>query len=444
MKIHILGIAGTFMSGIAILAKRKGHEVTGSDTSCYDPIKSILKKENINVIIGHKIKDVRDKDLVIIGNVMSRGNSVVEYILKNNKNYASGPEWLYQNILKNKKVIAVSGTHGKTTTTAMIVHILKKNKVNPGYLIAGSPKGNFKSVALTNSKYFVIEADEYDTAFFDKRSKFLHYNPFLAVINNIEYDHADIFENVDVIIKTFSHMIRLIPSNGAIIINKNDPNIKKLLSNGYWSKLISVDSKNASGDFNLIKKHKYVLQNKNKDFPLPQNIIGEHNYKNATTAIATCCELRISVKDQLKALSSFKGVSKRTDFIYELNGIKVFDDFAHHPTAIRSSINSMKETFKGEKLLTIFVPGSNSMKLGVHDAHISSSLRKSDRVLVLTQFKSLKRQLKNNIKINVIESEAQIRDYLHNKGKFDIILILSNKNTENIYYTDLKPCVLTI
>ena len=183
MKVHILGISGTFMSGIAILAKKKGYEVTGSDTSCYDPIKSILEKENISVIKGHKIKDIKDKDLIIIGNVMSRGIPIVEYILKNNINDISGPQWLYDNILKHKKVIAVSGTHGKTTTTAMIVHIMKKNKMNPSYLIGGSPKGNFKSVALTSSKYFVIEADEYDTAFFDKRSKFIHYNPSLAVIN---------------------------------------------------------------------------------------------------------------------------------------------------------------------------------------------------------------------------------------------------------------------
>ena len=414
------------------MQKRKGHEVTGSDTSCYDPIKSILKQENINVIIGHKIKDVKDKDLIIVGNVMSRGNPVIEYILKNNRNFVSGPEWLYENILKNKRVIAVSGTHGKTTTTAMIVHILKKNKVNPGYLIAGSPKGKFKSVALTSSKYFVIEADEYDTAFFDKRSKFMHYNPFLAVINNIEYDHADIFANIGDIIKTFSHMIRLIPSNGSIIINKNDSNIRKLLSNGYWSKLVTVDSKKLSGDFNLIKKDGYTLQHKDKYFSLPQNIIGEHNYVNAITAIAACRELKISIKDQLNALSSFKGVSKRTDYICEVNGIKIFDDFAHHPTAISSSISAMKETFKGKKLLTIFVPGSNSMKLGTHDEDISSSLKKSDKTIVLTQIKSLKRLLKNNIKINVIETEAQIRDYLHNEHNFDIILILSNRNTENI------------
>ena len=433
MKIHILGISGTFMSGIAILAKKKGHEVTGSDTSCYDPIKSILDKENISVIKGHKIKDIKDKDLIIIGNVMSRGNPVVEYVLKNNMNYISGPQWLYDNILKYKKVIAVSGTHGKTTTTAMIVHIMKKNKINPSYLIGGSPKGNFKSVALTSSKYFVIEADEYDTAFFDKRSKFIHYNPFLTVINNIEYDHADIFENIGEIIKSFSHMIRLIPSDGTIIVNKNDLNIKKLLKRGYWSKLKTVDSVKSSGDFNLLKKKQYMLKYNNKNFLLPQNIIGKHNYINAVTAIGVCKELKLPINSQIKALSNFRGVYKRTDLVGEVDGIKVFDDFAHHPTAIKSSINSIKETFIGKRLLTVFVPGSNSMRLGVHDAQLVPSLNKSDRALVLTKFKSLKRLIGNNIKINVIETEAQIREYLDKENNFDIILVLSNRNTENIF-----------
>ncbi len=432
MKVHVLGISGTFMSGIAILAKKKGYKVTGSDTSCYDPIKSILEKEKISVIKGHKIKDIKDKDLIIIGNVMSRGNPVVEYILKNNLNYVSGPQWLYDNILKYKKVIAVSGTHGKTTTTAMIVHIMKKNKMNPSYLIGGSPKGNFKSVSLTSSKYFVIEADEYDTAFFDKRSKFIHYNPFLAVINNIEYDHADIFENVDEIIKSFSHMIRLIPSDGTMIINKNDHNIKKLLHKGYWSKLRTVDSIKSSGDFNLIMKKQYMLKFNNKNFLLPLNIIGKHNYINAITAIAACRELKVPINTQIKALSSFRGVSKRTDLVCEIDGIKVFDDFAHHPTAIKASINSIKETFAKKRLLTVFVPGSNSMRLGVHNAQLVPSLKKSDKALVLTKLKSLKRLIGKNIKISVIETEAQIREYLDRENNFDIILVLSNRNTENI------------
>ena len=432
MKIHILGVAGTFMSGIAILAKRKGHDVTGSDTSCYDPIKSLLQKEKIDIIKGYKIKDIRGKDLIIVGNVMSRGNNVIEYILKNKINYTSGPAWLYENILKNKKIIAVSGTHGKTTTTAMIVKILKENKFNPSYLIGGSPKGGFSSVAITNSKYFVIEADEYDTAFFDKRSKFIHYKPDIVVINNIEYDHADIFEDIEAIIKSFHHMIRLIPSNGSIVINKCDANIKKLLKLGYWSKLTEVGNEKSLGDFSLINKKSYYLKHLKKLSPLPDSIIGKHNYMNAVSAIATCSQLKIPIKSQIKALSTFKGVSKRTDLVCEINGVKVFDDFAHHPTAIEASISSIKEKFAKKRLLTIFVPGSNSMILGTHNNKLMSSLKRSDKVIVLTKKREIKNILRNNIKINVIESESQIRDYLVSGDIFDIILVLSNKNTENI------------
>ena len=322
MKIHILGIAGTFMSAIAILAKKQGHEVTGSDTSCYDPMKSILEKKNIKVINGHKIKDVKNKDLIIIGNIMSRGNSVIEYILKNNINYTSGPQWLYDNILKNKIVIAVSGTHGKTTTTSMIVHILRENKLNPSYLIGGSPKGKLKSVMLNKSDYFVIEADEYDTAFFDKRSKFIHYKPNILVINNIEYDHADIFNNIDEIIKSFHHMVRLLPSNGAAIINNNDKNIKKLLDMGFWSRLVTFNNKNKPANFNLLKKTDYMLKHTGKNYELPNNLIGEHNQLNATAAIAACKQLSIPISSQIKSLSTFQGVAKRTDFIGEIEWYK--------------------------------------------------------------------------------------------------------------------------
>ncbi len=431
MKIHILGIAGTFMSGIAILARKMGHVVTGSDGSCYDPIKSLLERENIEIIKGHHIKDIKNKDLIIIGNVMSRGNPIIEYILKNKLSYTSGPAWLYENILKNKTVIAVSGTHGKTTTTSMIVHILKKNKVNPGYLIGGAPRNTGKSVSLTSSKIFVIEADEYDTAFFDKRSKFIHYNPSLAIVNNIEYDHADIFKNVDEIIKSFHHMIRLMPSNGSLIINKNDRNINKLLKMGYWSKLISVDNKNSSGDFSLVKKSKYELIHRKKTYTLPDNIIGKYNYENALSAIAVCKQLKISISSQIKALTSFKGVNKRMEFVGYVDDTKVFDDFAHHPTAIKCSINAIKEKYNGKRLLTIFIPGSNSMNLGVHNNELISSLNKSNKVLIMTKLGIFYKLFKNNIKISVIESERQIRHYL-NTNKFDIILILSNKSTEKI------------
>ena len=432
MKIHILGIAGTFMSAIAILAKKKGHEVTGSDTSCYDPMKSILEKKNIKVINGHKIKDVKNKDLIIIGNIMSRGNSVIEYILKNNINYTSGPQWLYDNILKNKIVIAVSGTHGKTTTTSMIVHILRENKLNPSYLIGGSPKGKLKSVMLNKSDYFVIEADEYDTAFFDKRSKFIHYKPNILVINNIEYDHADIFNNIDEIIRSFHHMIRLLPSNGTAVINNNDKNIKKLLDIGFWSRLVTFNSKNKPANFNLLKKTNYMLKHTGKNYELPNNLIGEHNRLNATAAIAACKQLSIPISSLIKSLSTFQGVTKRTDFIGEINDVKIFDDFAHHPTAIESSIKAIKERFRNKKILAVFVPGSNSMLLGTHNHRLISSLNKSNKVLIISKMSQFKKLKVNNIKISVIESESHIRHYLNRQKGIDIILILSNKNTTNI------------
>ena len=420
------------MSGVAILAKQKGHDVSGSDLANYDPIKSVLQKNNIDVTIGYKIKDIKDKDLIIIGNVMTRGNSVIEYILKNKINFTSGPKWLYENILKDKKVIAVSGTHGKTTTTSMIVHLMTKNKLNPSYLIGGDPKGNTPSVKLTKSEYFVIEADEYDTAFFDKQSKFMHYNPYILLINNIEFDHADIFHDLNDIIKSFHNLLRLMPSNGKIIINKNSLNIKKLLNIGYWSKVITIDTKKTNGDFNLIKSNKYEIVIKKKKYELPNNLIGHHNYLNAAAAIAICSQLKININNQIESLESFKGVQKRMEFIGEFKGVKIYDDFAHHPTAIKAAITAVMNKYKNQKLLTIFLPNSNSMHLGTHDDRLASSLNSSNSVLIITKSKRLKKLFRNNIKINVIECKSQIGDYLISNNCFDNILILSNKNTKDI------------
>ena len=363
---------------------------------------------------------------------MTRGNSVIEYILKNKINFTSGPKWLYENILKDKKVIAVSGTHGKTTTTSMIVHLMTKNKLNPSYLIGGDPKGNTPSVKLTKSEYFVIEADEYDTAFFDKQSKFMHYNPYILLINNIEFDHADIFHDLKDIIKSFHNLLRLISSDGKIIINKNDLNIKKLLTIGYWSKVITIDTKKTNGDFNLIKDNKYEIIAKKKRYQLPNNLIGYHNYLNAAAAIAVCSQLKINIKKQIKSLESFKGVQKRMEFIGEFKGVKIYDDFAHHPTAIKAAITAVMNKYKNQKLLTIFLPNSNSMHLGTHDDRLASSLNSSKSVLIITKSKRLKKLFRNNIKINVIECKSQIGDYLLSNNYFDNILILSNKNTKDI------------
>ena len=406
--------------------------MSGSDTACYDPIKSILEKQNIIINLGYKKRDLADKDLIIIGNVMSRGNPIIEYIMKNNIRYTSGPKWLNENILKNKKVIAISGTHGKTTTTSMVVHIMKNNKLNPSYLICGDPIGNMKSANLTNSDYFVIEADEYDTAFFDKQSKFMHYKPYILMINNIEFDHADIFNNVDEIIKSFHHLVRLVPPHGKIIVNNNDINIKKLLKIGSWSNIITVDSNKNMGDYNMSKNCDYYISNKKGEYKLPENIMGFHNNLNAVSAIAVCSQLKITIKKQIKHIESFKGVKKRLELLSNNDGLKIYEDFAHHPTSIKLSIHSIKEKYKKKKLLTIFLPNSNSMQLGVHNEQLMPSLHKSDVVLIITKNRMFKSLAKNNNKINVIESEVQIGQYLKHIKNFDIILILSNKNTNNV------------
>ena len=264
MKIHILGIGGTFMAGIAIIAKQLGHQVTGSDKNLYDPMKSVLEKENIIFTEGYSPKILNKKfDLVIVGNVMSRGMGIIEKLLESNIKYISGPQWLYENVLYKKKVIAISGTHGKTTTSSLVTWILKYAKLNPSYLIGGQPINLNSPAKLTSSKFFVIEADEYDTSFFDKRSKYIHYHPNILVINNIEFDHADIFENIDAVVKNFHHLVRIVPKNGKIIYNYDDKNIRKLIKKGIWSKEISMTSKNyKNADWSLSRKeNSFFLSN---------------------------------------------------------------------------------------------------------------------------------------------------------------------------------------
>ena len=255
MKIHILGIGGTFMAGVAIIAKEMGHNVTGSDTNLYDPMKTVLINNKISFIENYNSKTLDNNyDLIIVGNVMTRGMDIIEKLLDKKIPFTSGPEWLYDNVLSKKTVIAISGTHGKTTTSSVVTHILKYAKKNPSYLIGGLPIGVKSPAKLTNSEYFVIEADEYDTAFFDKRSKYLHYHPDVMVINNIEFDHADIFENIEAIIKNFHHVLRTMPRSGKIIYNVDDGNIRKLIKKGIWSKPISFSSSTKKCDWLLEEK----------------------------------------------------------------------------------------------------------------------------------------------------------------------------------------------
>jgi len=418
MRIHILGISGTFMAGIAILAKQKGHIVTGSDKNFFDPMKSVLIKNKIKVFENYNPKTLNRKiDLVIVGNVMSRGMPIIEKLLDSKIKYISGPQWLKENILVNKKVIAVSGTHGKTTVSSLVTHILKSNKLNPSYLIGGLPIGFKKPANLTKSEYFVIEADEYDTAFFDKRSKFLHYKPEILIINNIEFDHADIFNSIDDILKNFHQLLRIMPKKGHIVYNHSDKNILELLNQGAWSKLTA-----------LKKNHWQNPKFKTK-------LLGTHNFKNIAISLIACRKISLPIKKILNAIESFRGVKRRMEHVGCFKNINIYDDFAHHPTEVLNSIKSMKNTKnlgkQKNRVLSICQIRSNSMIRGTHTTELYKALEVSDYSIIHHDVK-LKGQFKNNKfkNINVFTKDSDILNYIKKlKREIDTILIMSNGNT---------------
>jgi UDP-N-acetylmuramate: L-alanyl-gamma-D-glutamyl-meso-diaminopimelate ligase len=440
MKIHILGIGGTFMAGIAIIAKQLGHQVTGSDKNLYDPMKSVLEKENIIFTEGYNPKILDKKfDLVIVGNVMSRGMDIIEKLLESDIRYISGPQWLYENVLYKKKVIAISGTHGKTTTSSLVTWILKYAKLNPSYLIGGQPINLNSPAKLTNSKFFVIEADEYDTAFFDKRSKYIHYHPSILVINNIEFDHADIFENIDAVVKNFHHLVRIVPKNGKIIYNYDDKNIKKLIKKGIWSKEISMTSKNyKDANWSLSQKgNSFFLSNIKTKNPgskiIESSLLGIHNYKNISLAILASMQAGVSLSICIDAIKKFKGVKRRMEEVESKGTLKIYDDFAHHPTEIESSIKSLKENFKREKILSICEIKSHSMISGAHKKDLPIALNNSHYSIIIKP-PLLKWALSSTRKnLYVVDSYAKaIKVIKKIENKIDIILIMSNKSTVNI------------
>ncbi len=405
------------MAGIAILAKQKGHDVTGSDKNFFDPMKTVLKENKIKFSKGYNPKVLNNKiDLVIVGNVMSRGMPIIEKLLESKIKYISGPQWLKENILIDKKVIAISGTHGKTTVSSVITHILKSNKINPSYLIGGQPIGFKKPANLTKSKYFVIEADEYDTAFFDKRSKFIHYKPDILLINNIEFDHADIFDNIDDILKNFHQLLRTIPRNGYIIYNDSDKNIKRLLSEGVWSKLIALKN-------NYWKNPKFRT-----------TLLGDHNFKNIALSIIACKKLSLSIENIYKSIESFKGVKRRMEYVGQFKKIDVYDDFAHHPTAILSSIIALKNTKPNKKTLAICQIRSNSMIRGTHSSELYKALGRSDYSIIHFDQKSKVKFHDNKSRnINAFTTDKEISNYIRKiKGDIDKILIMSNGNTSGL------------
>lgn len=386
--VHILGICGTFMGGIAALAKALGFRVTGCDAQVYPPMSTQLEQLGIELMQGYETTHFADEpDLVIVGNAMSRGNVMVEYMLDRNIPYVSGPQWLLENVLKDRWVLAVSGTHGKTTTSSMLTWILEYAQLSPGFLIGGVPQNFDCSARLGNAPFFVIEADEYDTAFFDKRSKFVHYRPRTLVINNLEFDHGDIFNDLSDIQRQFHHLIRMVPSNGLILSPKNEEAINDTLAMGCWTPTEQSaceqgwQAEKIMADGSEFK----VTFNGKEQGTVKWALIGDFNIDNALMAIAAARHAGVPSHVATNALAEFINTKRRLELRGSINNIKVYDDFAHHPTAITKTLASVRIQVDGNKqgrVIAVLEPRSNTMKSGVHKDTLPASLNQADRVFL--------------------------------------------------------------
>jgi UDP-N-acetylmuramate: L-alanyl-gamma-D-glutamyl-meso-diaminopimelate ligase len=392
LHIHILGICGTFMGGLAVIARQLGYQVSGSDQNVYPPMSTQLEQQGIQLMDGYCAENLDgNPDLVIIGNALSRGNPEVEEVLNRGLNYVSGPQWLAEHVMHDKWVLGVAGTHGKTTTASMLSWILEHQGFNPGFLIGGIPLNFGISARLgggleNKSEFFVIEADEYDSAFFDKRSKFVHYRPRTAILNNLEFDHADIFPDLDAIKRQFHHLVRTIPGEGLVISPKSDANINDVLAMGCWTPVENT-SINAHAQWNaeLLKADGgqfSVLFENNQQGIVDWSLTGEHNVYNALSAIAAANHIGILPKDAIAALSQFENVKRRMEVIAKINGVTLYDDFAHHPTAIASTLDGLRKQVGEERIIAIVEPRSNTMRLGIHTETLAKSLANADLAIM--------------------------------------------------------------
>jgi len=377
MHIHILGICGTFMGGIAALAKQAGYRVTGCDANAYPPMSTQLEAQGIELIEGFGVEQLDLKpDVFVIGNVVSRGNPLMEEILNRNLPYISGPQWLAQTILHDRWVLAVAGTHGKTTTSAMLAWILDYAGLGPGFLIGGVPQNFGISARLTDSPFFVIEADEYDTAFFDKRSKFVHYHPRTAILNNLEFDHADIFADLTAIETQFHHLVRTVPGNGLLVSNGREASLDRVLQRGCWT---PVERFGTDDGWRIDAGNRVTLRGESQG-TLNWDLLGEHNRQNALAALAAARHAGVPVAHGLAALGEFRNVKRRMEVRGAVNNITVYDDFAHHPTAIAATVGGLRHKIGGARILAVLEPRSNTMKLGVMKEALPGSLKDADLV----------------------------------------------------------------
>ncbi|MEC7120083.1 MAG: UDP-N-acetylmuramate:L-alanyl-gamma-D-glutamyl-meso-diaminopimelate ligase [Pseudomonadota bacterium] len=385
MHLHILGICGTFMGSLALLARELGHTVTGSDQNVYPPMSTQLEAAGIALMQGYEASHLQPHpDLVIVGNAMKRGIPAVEYVLDQGLAYTSGPEFLARHILPNKHVLAVAGTHGKTTTTTMLAWVLDQAGLNPGFLIGGVPLG-FSQSARLGGDYFVVEADEYDSAFFDKRSKFVHYHPRTAILNNLEFDHADIFDDLAAIQKQFHHLVRTIPQSGQIIMPNNEPALDQVLNMGCWTPVqrMGIDT-SADWQAKLCRADGSVFDVYHTNILIGQvtwSMSGRHSVSNGLAAIAAAAHVGVDPAMACQALSNFGGVKRRMELLGTVRGIAVYDDFAHHPTAIETTLDGARNMLGERRLWAVIEPRSNTMRMGSHKDGLAHSARAADQVI---------------------------------------------------------------
>lgn len=401
MHIHILGICGTFMGSLALLARDLGYRVSGVDAQVYPPMSDQLSDAGIELYEGYENHGLQtiSPDWVIIGNAMSRGNPAVEYVLDNRLSYCSGPEWLSRELLQDKHVLAIAGTHGKTTTSSMLAWILECAGLEPGFLVGGVP-GNFGYSARVGGRaegdsYFVIEADEYDTAFFDKRSKFVHYRPTTLVLNNLEYDHADIFPDLAAIQRQFHHVVRTVPQSGCVLMPEQQ-SLREVIDMGLWSRLqllngddsvirvvdVNVDQSQFTLAATNTVRRGTVAQSleETSQASVTWNLCGKHNLGNAIAAVAASMEVGVTLEQACVALNSFVNTKRRLELLGEVSGVRVFDDFAHHPTAIKTTLTALKNKYATGRVIAVVEPRSNTMKMGVHDTQLADALALADSV----------------------------------------------------------------
>ncbi|MCB1836162.1 MAG: UDP-N-acetylmuramate:L-alanyl-gamma-D-glutamyl-meso-diaminopimelate ligase [Alcanivoracaceae bacterium] len=441
MHIHILGICGTFMGSLAQLARALGHTVTGADANVYPPMSDQLRAAGIHIIEGYDAEQLKpEPDLVVIGNAMSRGNPAVEAVLNRGLRYTSGPQMLADVILPGRWVIGVAGTHGKTTTTSMVAWLLEAAGLKPGYLIGGVP-GNFDTSArLGDTPFFAVEADEYDTAFFDKRSKFVHYRPRTAILNNLEFDHADIFDDLAAIQKQFHHLVRTIPGNGRIILPQGEQALDEVLAKGCWSEVerfgagadIDVQLLRDDGsEFALYEKGQKVAQ-------VRWGMSGLHSVNNGVAALLAARHCGVPLAQGAEMLADFQGVKRRMELVGEVAGVRVYDDFAHHPTAIATTLQGLRRKVGNEKILAIIEPRSNTMRMGVHRARLPESVADADEV-IWYQPPGIDWSLDDVVAASTVPSrtldaiDAIIEDICQRRGEPLNVVIMSNGGFAGIH-----------